>query len=137
MKSNRTLVRIWLLMVILCAAAWAQDTASLTGTVTDSSGAAIPNAQVAVMNAAEGISRKAATNGSGDFLFASLPIGSYDLTVTSTGFKKYEAKGVVLNVGEKARVNVALEVGAATTEVIVEGASVAQVETQSSDLGAR
>ncbi len=135
MKSNRTLVRIWLLMVILCAAAWAQDTASLTGTVTDSSGAAIPNAQVAVMNAAEGISRKAATNGSGDFLFASLPIGSYDLTVTSTGFKKYEAKGVVLNVGEKARVNVALEVGAATTEVIVEGASVAQVETQSSDLG--
>jgi len=83
MKSNRTLVRIWLLMVILCAAAWAQDTASLTGTVTDSSGAAIPNAQVAVMNAAEGISRKAATNGSGDFLFASLPIGSYDLTVTS------------------------------------------------------
>ena len=59
-----------------------------------------------------GISRKAATNGSGDFLFASLPIGSYDLTVTSTGFKKYEAKGVVLNVGEKARVNVALEVGA-------------------------
>jgi len=79
-------------MVILCAAAWAQDTASLTGTVTDSSGAAIPNAQVAVMNAAEGISRKAATNGSGDFLFASLPIGSYDLTVTSTGFKEVRSQ---------------------------------------------
>ncbi len=121
--------------VAFSAVAWAQDTASLTGTVTDASGAAIPNAQVAVNNAAMGISRKAATNGSGDFLFAALPIGSYDLTVSSTGFKKYEAKGVVLNVGEKARVNVALEVGAASTEVIVEGTQVAQVETQSSDLG--
>ena len=130
-------VRIGLLMVIMtfCVVAWAQDTASITGTVTDASGAAIPNAQVAVSNAAMGISRTAATNGSGDFLFASLPIGSYDLTVTSTGFKKYEAKGVVLNVGEKARVNIALEVGAASTEIIVEGSQVAQVETQSSDLG--
>jgi len=137
MRFNPMRVRIGLLMVIMtfCVAAWAQDTASITGTVTDASGAAIPNAQVAVSNAAMGISRTAATNGSGDFLFASLPIGSYDLTVTSTGFKKYEAKGVVLNVGEKARVNIALEVGAASTEIIVEGSQVAQVETQSSDLG--
>jgi hypothetical protein len=129
------LSRIVLLVVTLCAAAWAQDTASLTGTVTDSSGAAIPNAQVAINSAEHGISRKAASNSSGDFLFASLPIGSYDVTVSATGFKKYEAKGVVLNVGEKARVNVALEVGAASTEIVVEGTSVAQVETQSSDLG--
>jgi len=121
--------------VAFSAVAWAQDTASLTGTVTDASGAAIPNAQVAVSNAAQGISRKAASNGSGDFLFAALPIGSYDLTVSSTGFKKYQAKGVVLNVGEKARVNVAMEVGAASTEIVVEGSAVAQVETQSSDLG--
>ena len=135
MKSNQMLVRMLLLMVILCAPVWAQDTASLTGTVTDASGAAIPNAQVAVSNASQGISRKAATNGSGDFLFASLPIGSYDLSITSTGFKKYEAKGVVLNVGEKARVNVAMQVGAANTEIVVEGTQVAQVETQSSDLG--
>jgi len=136
-KLNPMLVRIGSLMVtvIFCAAAWAQDTASLTGTVTDATGATVPNAQVSVSNAAQGIGRTAATNGSGDFLFAVLPIGSYDLTITSTGFKKYEAKGVVLNVGEKARVNVALEVGAATTEVIVEGSAVAQVETQSSDLG--
>ena len=132
---RRLLLPSALLILTFGAAAWAQDTASLTGTVTDASGAAIPNAQVAVNNASQGISRKAATNGSGDFLFAALPIGSYDVTVTSTGFKKYEAKGVALNVGEKARVNVALQVGAATTEIVVEGASVAQVETQSSDLG--
>src|SRR5437588_2617682 len=135
MRSNRVMLPSVLLVLTFWAAAWAQDTASLTGTVTDSSGAAISGAQVSVNNTAQGISRQAATNGSGDFLFAALPIGSYDLAVTSTGFKKYEAKGVVLNVAEKARVNVAMQVGAATTEVIVEGSSVAQVETQSSDLG--
>jgi hypothetical protein len=126
---------IALLMVSLCAAAGAQDTASLTGTVTDPSGAAVPKAQISVKNAEHGINRSGMTNDSGDYLFGSLPIGSYDLTVTAQGFKKYEAKGVVLRIAEKARVNVALEVGAINTEVIVQGSEVAQVETQSSDLG--
>jgi hypothetical protein len=135
MKSYRALWPVVLLQIILCAAAWAQDTASITGTVTDPTGAAIANAQVTVSNAQHGIKHDATSNASGDFLFAALPIGSYDITVTSSGFKKYEAKGVVLRVAEKARVNVSLEVGAATTEVVVEGSQVAQVETQSSDLG--
>ncbi len=135
MKSYRMLSQLVLLAVVFCTAVWAQDTASITGTVTDSSGAAVPHAQIAVKNAANGINRSGTTNDSGDYLFASLPIGSYNLTVASTGFKKYEAKGVVLRVAEKARINVALEVGTISTEVIVEGSDVAQVETQSSDLG--
>jgi hypothetical protein len=135
MKTNRGLLSLALLLAMLCAVASAQDTASVTGTVTDSSGAAVAGAEVSVNNAALSISRKATTNGSGDFLFAVLPIGSYNLSVIATGFKKYEARGVVLNVGEKARVNVALVVGAASTEIVVQGAEVAQVETQSSDLG--
>ena len=105
MKFNPMLVRIGFAMVIAicCTAASAQDTASITGTVTDSSGAAVPNAQIAVKNAEHGINRTGMTNDSGDYLFASLPIGSYDLIVTAPGFKKYEAKGVVLRVAEKAR----------------------------------
>jgi hypothetical protein len=135
MKSYRTLSRIVLLVLTFCAAAWAQDTASVTGTVTDPSGAAIANAQVTVKNAEHGINRSGTSNSSGDFLFASLPIGSYDLTVIAQGFKKYEAKGIVLNIAEKARVNVTLVVGTINTEVVVQGSEVAQVETQSSDLG--
>ncbi|HZW96918.1 MAG TPA: carboxypeptidase regulatory-like domain-containing protein [Candidatus Eremiobacteraceae bacterium] len=134
MKSNRRLLTITLVVLTFCAVVHAQDTASLTGTVTDSSGAAVPGAQVVVTDALHGINRTAESNGSGDFLFASLPIGSYDLTVSSTGFKKYEAKGIILRVADKARVNVALQVGAISTEVIVQGAEVAQVETQSSEL---
>jgi hypothetical protein len=135
MKSHRMLAPIGLLLLTCWATAWAQDTASLTGTVTDPSGAAIPSAQIALKNTEHGINRTGTTNGSGDFLFASLPIGSYDLIVTAQGFKKYQAKGVVLRVAEKARVNVAMEVGTISTEVVVQGSEVAQVETQASDLG--
>jgi hypothetical protein len=130
---------LWFVLLVfsLCspAALLAQDTASITGTVTDPSGAAIPAAQVTLISAERGINRTTATNGSGDYLFASLPIGAYDLTVSVAGFKKYDAKGIILRVAEKARVNVTLEVGAINTEVIVQGQEVAQVETQSSDLG--
>jgi len=135
MKRHRSLGLLVSLFLMLCCAAWGQDTASLTGTITDPSGAAIANAQVTIANAEHGVNRSAPSNGSGDFVFAALPIGSYDLTVTAQGFKKYQAQGVVLNVAEKARVNVTMQVGTISTEVIVQGSEVAQVETQSSDLG--
>jgi hypothetical protein len=134
MKFHRVNLPAVLLVMIFCAAAWAQDTASITGTVSDPSGAAVAGAQVSIANAEHGIKQDGTSNGSGDFLFGSLPIGAYDLTVTASGFKKYEAKGVILRVADKARVNVALQVGAATTEVVVQGSEVAQVETQTSEL---
>ena len=113
----------------------AQDTASLTGTVRDSSGASVVNAQVAVTSAEHGINRATTTNSDGDYSVPALPApGTYNLTVTAPGFKKYSARGVVLDVAQKARVDVALQVGAASTEVTVEGTSVAQVETQSSEM---
>ncbi len=135
MKSR--LLRFCLLVFafFLPGALFAQDTASITGTVTDPSGAAVANAQVGLTSTEHGITRATTTNGSGDYLFASLPIGSYDLAVSETGFRKYEAKGVILRVAEKTRVNVVLQVGAINTEVVVQGTEVAQVETQSSDLG--
>jgi hypothetical protein len=126
-----------ILAALFCipATLFAQDTAQITGTVTDGTGAAISNAQVTVSASDRGIKRTSTTNGSGDYLFAALPIGNVDVVVVAPGFKKYMAKGVNLRVGEKARVDVALQVGAADTEVTVEGENVAQVETQSSDLG--
>ena len=133
MKVSRVLLGISLTM-LFCAAAWAQDSGSITGTVTDSSGAAVSGADVSVSNAGQGISRAAKTNAGGEFLFAALPIGSYDLSVKASGFKTYQAKGVVLRVADKARVDVALQVGTVSEQVMVEGAQVAQVETQSSDL---
>src|SRR3984957_19687665 len=134
MKSSRELLRSVLVVVVACVAAWGQTNGSITGTVKDQSGAAIAGATVVVSSPERGINRQMVTNSSGEYNESALPSGSYDVIVTASGFKKYEAKGVVLDVAQKARVDVALEIGAATVEVLVEGANVAQVETQSSEL---
>jgi len=133
MKSHRVLLQVVLLVVTFCGAAWAQ-TGSITGTVKDSSGAAVSGAAVVVASPDRGINRQTTTNSSGDYNESGLAPGAYDVTVTATGFKKYQAKAVKLDVGEKARVDVALEVGSISTEVVVQGENVAQVETQSSEL---
>jgi hypothetical protein len=134
MKSR--LLWLWLLVSVCCLSVslLAQDTASITGTVTDQTGAAIPNAQVTVSNPEHGIKRVTTSNGSGDYLVSAIPPGSYNLSITAPGFKKYEATGVILRVAEKARADAALQVGAAKEEVLVEGTNVAQVETQSNEL---
>ena len=134
MKSHRVLLQVVLSILTLCGVAWAQDTGSITGTLKDSSGAAVSGAGVEVTSPDHGIDRHTVTNSAGDYNESALPGGTYDVIVTASGFKKYQAKGVKLDVAQKARVDVALEVGAVSTEVIVQGEAVAQVETQSSDL---
>src|SRR6267143_4935291 len=134
MKLHRVMLHAALLVVALCLAASAQDTGSITGTVKDPSGAAVANADVVVTNPDHGIDRHTASNSGGDYNESALPGGTYDVIVTAPGFKKYQAKGVKLDVAQKARVDIPLEVGSATTEVLVEGTEVAQVETQSSEL---
>jgi hypothetical protein len=134
MKSCLVHLSILALLLSAPAALFAQDAASITGTVTDPTGAAVPNAQVTVSSPERGIKRTTTSNGEGDYLVSALPPGVYNLTITASGFKKYEAAGVILRVAQKARADAALQVGAANTEVTVEGTPVAQVETQTNEL---
>jgi hypothetical protein len=112
----------------------AQDTGVITGTVRDNSGAVIQGASVKISGAAGGIQRSTVTNSDGDYLEAGLPGGSYNVTITAKGFKTFKGNGVVLNVGQKARVDASLVVGDIGTEIVVQGDQLNQVETQSSDL---
>ncbi|MGA2592700.1 MAG: carboxypeptidase regulatory-like domain-containing protein, partial [Bryobacteraceae bacterium] len=120
--------------LFLCAAAFAQNSASITGTVRDATGAIVSGAEVVVSNPEKAITLKTTTNTDGDYLVAGLTAGAYNLSITQKGFKTYDATGIILRVGQKARVDATLEVGAVTTEVAVQGTSVAQVETQSSEV---
>jgi hypothetical protein len=123
----------WLLL--LSAVGKAQDTASLTGTVRDGSGAVIAGAEVTVKNTANGMRRALKTNAAGEYVAAGLPPGLYDITARSAGFRNYQATGVVLRVAQNARIDVTLQVGNAHDEVTVRGEGLAQVDTESSQLG--
>ena len=95
------------------------DRANLNGTVTDPSGASIPNAKVEAVAPDTGFKRETTTGSSGVYSLGSLPNGSYDLTVSGEGFKTFAMTGVQLSVGQTRTVNVQLEVGAPTTKVEV------------------
>ena len=124
------------LLAVLSSVALAQDTATLTGTVRDKSGAIIPNAAVTVTNPKTNVTRQVKSNGEGEYLAGALQAGAYDLTVSAPGFQKYEAKGLVLRVAEKSRVDVVLQVGSVNTEVVVQGEGLTNVQTESNEEGA-
>lgn len=121
-----------LVLAICCLRAPAQElTATLSGTVTDSSGAIIPNATVKVsQNNVNGGERQVQSDSSGTYVATNLPAGTYTVSVTSAGFETFVAKNVVLNVAEKRGLNVTLKPGAANTTVTVEADQIA-VETES------
>lgn len=124
-------VLVAMLAVVLVQA---QDTGVITGTVRDNTGAVIAGAHVKVTAGAGGNDRATTSNSEGEYLAAGLPGGTYSLTISAKGFKTYAAKDIVLRVGQKARVDATLAVGNVQTEVIVQGAELNQVETQSSEL---
>ena len=96
-------------------------TASLSGRVADPSGAAVPKAIVTVQNVNTGRTRTAKSDMDGNYLFPALPVGTYDLSVTKTGFQTYTQSGIVLNVNQSATQNVSLEIGEVTEHVNVSG----------------
>jgi hypothetical protein len=101
---------------------WAQEvTASITGTVTDPSGAAVPGATVRATSQERGIAYTAQTNDSGLYRISSLPVGTYDLRVEKTGFAVATRPAFVLVLNQVARIDVAMKVGQASETVEVTG----------------
>src|SRR5215831_268533 len=108
--------------------------ASLYGSVTDPSGAAIPGATITATNVATGVGIKTVTDAAGSYLFASLPPATYSITVEKAGFKTTRISDVTILVDQKARVDAQLQVGGVTTTVEVNGAA-PLVETKTASVG--
>ena len=92
---------------------------TLTGAVTDPSGATIPGAKVTLTNASSGDVRRSVTNTDGFFTFASVPVGTYNVAVENAGFLKYEQTGISLGAAERRN----LDVSHAGRQCVREGGS--------------
>src|SRR5580658_6235049 len=95
------------------------STADLLGTVTDPSGAVVPNAQVTLTNTATRQKRQAPTNPSGEYIFSLLQRGRYSITVNSPGFKNFILDGITLNAGDRERQDVSMVLGENSEKVEV------------------
>ena len=104
--------------------AWAQEvTASITGTVTDPSGAAVAGANVTATSQERGVTFTAVTNDSGLYRVAQLPVGTYTLKVEKSGFALASRPAFVLTLNQVARIDVTMKVGQASETVEVTGAA--------------
>jgi hypothetical protein len=118
----RNTIGFSLLCALLCAQMFAQyTTADLGGTVSDSTGSAVPGAKVTVRNTETGFSQDTTTSATGSFLFPRLRVGSYELRVEKEGFSTYVQSGITLVVDQAANVSVALQVGQVSNQVTVTG----------------
>ena len=123
-----------MLALLLCLPLLASDGGSLSGTVTDPGAGAVPGAKVTATETSTATSQTIRTDGRGFYSFQSLPVGSYDVAVTATGFKPLRRTGVVINVDSKVVVDAALALGEKSDTVTVSGSAV-QVETVDTQMG--
>jgi hypothetical protein len=130
----RALITVLLVSSLWAPAVFAQrQTASLAGSIVDSSGAPVPGARISVKNLGTSINRDTTSNESGYYTITALPPGSYSITVSKEGFTTYGVPELVLQVDQNATVNAQLQVGQISEAINVVG-QVAAVDTRNSTL---
>lgn len=122
------------MLALSVVAVMAQDTGTISGTVSDASGALVQGAEVTVTQTDTDTQRTATTDASGSFIIPNLPLGPYRLRASKTGFGIYVQTGIVLQVGSSPTIPVTLKVGDVTEQIQVEAATTA-VETRELGVG--
>src|SRR5437660_9009679 len=130
-------LRLLVVFVLLSTAMLVGQTfrGTILGTVTDPSGAVVAGATVKVKNVATGLERTTATSGDGSYAVPELPIGTYSVTVSQSGFQTFVVTGVAVDMATERRVDAALKTGEVATRVEVSAETLPLVETTSNDLG--
>jgi Carboxypeptidase regulatory-like domain len=109
------------MLLCLLGTSMAQDQATMNGTVTDRTGAVVPNVKITVSDAEKGVTRDTVSNSAGDYTVAKIPLGTYTVTAEATGFQKLLRTAIQLTAGQTLRVDLQLQVGQVTQEVTVAG----------------
>src|SRR5580700_7935851 len=126
--------RFCVILLLACASVYAQVTATISGTVNDSSGAILSGAMVVVKNTGTGITQSTSTDAQGRYSVPELPIGDYEVQASASGFQNVVRTGITLTVGAQSVVDFALPVGQSQQTVTVE-AQVSGVDTVSTSVG--
>src|SRR5712691_788927 len=135
MTFVRSFVGLMILMAGSAASAAAQGTADIVGRVTDPGGGVLTGATVTARDLATNITRTTATSGTGDYTFTALPVSEYEVKTESPGFRS-ETSRVTLATGDRARVDVKLQLGAVNESVVVAG-DVQQLQTDTSHVASQ
>ncbi len=109
-----------LIPVLMLPVAAQLDRATLTGTITDPSGAVVSDVNLELVSQDTGLRREAVSSASGAYTFSMVPIGTYNLTVNHSGFKTANVKDIKLGVGDNTTVNIPLEIKTSDVSVTVE-----------------
>ena len=127
-------MRFALVLALGVSAAWAQQAGKITGTVTDATGAAVPDVTVEAKSVETGAPRAAVSNASGVYVIAPLPVGSYSLEARKEGFKAISRSGLRIDINSTLTLDLHLEVGNVSERVTVEAAA-PTIETESQAIG--
>lgn len=129
------LLRVLILVFSIVILGYSQTVdATLTGIVTDPTGASVSDAKIKVVNTGTNISHDATSDSSGVYTVPALAPGEYRIEVEQTGFKRQVLSGIVLQVAQEARVNIALQVGEVSESVTV-GSSAPLVNSENATIG--
>ena len=126
--------RLVFVLLLLSACVLGQDRGSITGIVTDSTGAMIVGASVTARNLNTGFTQSASTGATGSYSFLYMPLGSYSITAEMQGFRKAEARDVEVNVNSSVRLDMHLSVGG-VEEIVEVSAEAPLLETEGSNMG--
>ena len=132
---KRLVLVLAFLVVLLSATTVAQTIrGSLSGLVSDASGAALSGAKVIATHVGSGEEFRATTDSQGAFVFPSVPLGQYNAKVEAANFKRTEVQAITVSVGVQATFNVALEIGDVSESVVVTSDSQAVINTSTPTL---
>jgi len=133
-KALKTTLCLFLVLLVTLPVAGQTNAGRLTGTVSDASGAVIPNAKVVASNLSTGAISETTTGVQGVYVFPALAAGTYSITVEASGFRKTVHTSIGLSIGATVSDDFAMEVGAVTETVTVE-ANVQRIQTEESHIG--
>jgi hypothetical protein len=134
MQGAKRILAVFAMSLCFALLVAAQGTSQIQGVVQDTSGAAVPGAEVKAIQTDTGASRSATSGADGGYVLPNLPIGPYRLEITKQGFTTYVQTGIVLQVNVNPTIDVSMKVGQVNEQVQVE-ANAALVETQATGIG--